>query len=470
MAKGEPLYKATTFGYTPLAILVVGFFMWVGKLFSISTLISAKIVGIILYGLICTQLFRLVSVVYIKMYTVFLACIFFLGLGYLPMLSGVNAEPKLWVLLFTILGIRAVIKFDWFFTGLYFSLSAMCWHASVISLFPCLILIPWKDSRFIKSSLNFTAGILIGILPVIIYLFVTQSWGDFWIQAVLRKLVVEGESVGESPLIWFYRGLYPFFIPEIIHFVVAFVGFVIICIVWFTGNITLKKYFRDECTLKFLIGFTIVWGAFNCLEFQTPVDLFPLLPVLMIFCAYLVQFLNRRKKTILVLIPILLYNFYDAIVYDIPYKINDQIRLAKNLKENYGKAFVVGFEEIFTVLEEPMPTRFMRYSSYEDHLIYREPGGCDAISRKLKTEKFQVIIEMDWEKRERSKYSQSLIEQMQSLLNQNDLKRKRSGCAGQLIETLTSQNPSGNFTMIIQSIPMGKFFYTKEYYSIYAIE
>ena len=222
--RGDALYEATTFGYTPLSTIIVGYVMKVGSLLSLNTILSARIIGLFVYGVLCGSFFVLCKSVFHRRIGTLIACVLFCGLGYIQIVSSINAEPKLWVLLFSILGIHFYNKNHWFFVGLFFSFAAMSWHVAVISLFVSAVMLPWKSKTWFSSVYKLMLGVIAGILPVLCYLQLTNGWLDFWNQAVVRKLIVEGDVVGESPFYWFKRSIYPYFLVEPLHFVFGFLG------------------------------------------------------------------------------------------------------------------------------------------------------------------------------------------------------------------------------------------------------
>ena len=190
VARGESLYHATTFGYTPLASIIVGIFMKVGSLFEINTIQTARIVGMALYAFTCGAMHLLAHSVFNNKRTAIFTNLLFTGIGYLALIAGINGEPKSWVLFFSVLGLFFFQKKNWPLIGLCFSLGAMCWHVSVISLLPCCILLPWGQKNLYKNLCQLSAGVLLGLLPVVVYLALTNGWEDFWTQAIMRKIII----------------------------------------------------------------------------------------------------------------------------------------------------------------------------------------------------------------------------------------------------------------------------------------
>jgi len=393
--RGDPLYATTTYGYTPLGTILVGIFMKLGEVLSLTTIESARVIGILLFGSICGSFYRLCKSIFTSRIAPIVACVFFTGFGYLSILSGINAEPKLWVLLFSILGVFYFNKENWFLTGLCFSAAAMCWHVAVVSLFACMILLPWSSPKFYPSLIKLSLGVLLGTLPVLIYLSITNGWMDFWQQAVLRKLIIEGGTIGESPFGWIRKSVYPSFMMEPLQFIFGLIGLLSVSVLLFINKRELTKHIRSVRIAKFLLVYTLVWVFFNSLEFQSAVDLFPLIPIVVVYCTYFITSikLNGFKKPALIALGLALvvYNYIDALLYDLPFTYSEQQQIIKNVRKEHGNAFVIGFEEYYTILEKPMPTKFMRYSGYEDHLMARKENGCKEVKLLLQQGEFDQI-------------------------------------------------------------------------------
>ncbi|GAA3522533.1 hypothetical protein GCM10022393_41400 [Aquimarina addita] len=469
--RGDPLYNSTTFGYTPLASILVGGFMKLGTLFSLNTIESARISGILLYGGICGSVFIMSKTLFNDRRTTYIACILFCGLGYIQILSGIHAEAKLWVLLFSVLGIYFFNKEKWLWTGLIFSLAAMSWHVAVVSLFACAMVLPFRTKKFLPAFTSLMTGVFIGVLPVLLYLLFTDGWIDFWNQAIIRKLKIEGASVGESPFLWIKSGIYPHFILESLHFIFGFLGGIIAVYVLLRNR---KAQINDpfsKRTVLFLLCYSVLWAIFNSLDFQTNIDLLPLIPPVIIFGTYFIKYVLDKihQKGIIIVVSIIFitYNFFDAITYELPFVYKEQLAVIRELKEKYDRLFVIDFEEYYVLQETPMPTKFMRYTWYEDHLIDRTENGCVGIGDFLIEEQFSAVIEFNPEKRVRSKAATQLVEKIQKPF---EIPYIRSNCASYLIENFTSSIPKDTIKIKNQTVLLGSAFYLYREYSLYEFQ
>lgn len=467
--RGDSLYAATTFGYTPLSTILIGLFMKVGALFSLDTIESARIAGILLYGLMCGSVFKLFKSIFYNKWAPFIGIILFCGIGYLQILSGVNAEPKLWVLAFSILGLRYFIKNNWLLVGLFFSAAAMCWHASIISLFACVIMLPWNSKKLFSSFSKLSVGVFLATIPVLIYLFINNGWLDFWNQAILRKLVVEGEVLAESPLRWLFIGIYPHFILESLHFIFGLIGFLMV--LFFLYKKKLVLFFKSQRIVFFLVIYTLLWSVFNFFEFQGSKDIIPILLPILIFATFFILIIKQKIRTHLtstvLVVSFLIYNYCDAFIYDMTFTFKEQKELINSIKEKYGTPFVIRFEEFYTVLEMPMLTKFMRYSSYEDHMIQKSENGCEGIENFLRKQKIGYIIKLNKNKVRRGGFTGKV----RDLLRLYGKEKVQGGeCANNIIKNMTSSEEYDFFNVKLQRIPLGDYSYVDKNYSIFQIK
>lgn len=474
VARGDYLYSASSYGYTPLGSLLSGAVMALGKPAGFSSLAMSSITGIGLYMLSGGAFYLLARGIFKKQSTALLAGILWLSLGYLPILSGVGAEPKLWVLFFSILGLLAFHHKRFLGTGLFFSLAAMCWQVAVFSLFAVFLCLPWRSKKLKKSIFHLFFGVFLGTLPALIYMFWTNGWWDFWQQGVLRKLAFEGDQLGEFLLSWLPKAVYPYFIPDLLHFLGALFGFGLILgrNLFFTKGA--HTFFSSPETRRFLIVYTGVWSSFNSLEFQSSVDLFPLLPVLILFSAlffdWIAQSIKIKALKMGYFLLIVIYGFIDAYFYELPYTFSEQKARVEALDRHFGKALVIWFEEYYVLLERPAPTNIIQYGVYEDFLIDQYPGFCDQTENKLILENFGQLIEVQKTKRRRSPAAQAFLDRYGFIKIDRPLTLQRGKCAEQLIQNLSKGEPHHYFEEIIPSIPWGKDFYTIEIYAVYLIQ
>ncbi len=481
VSRGESLYHSTPFGYTPLSTLIVGYLMRLGQLLGIGTIEVARITGILCWGFCAGGMFLLGKEIFRDKLSPFMVALLFCGVAFIPILAGVNAEPKLWVLLSGIFGMIFCIREDWFLSGLFFSIGAMSWHVAVIGVVATGIYI-LIQSDGMRSSWRFSRGIFAGLIPVLLYLWATNSWIEFWDQAIVRKVIVEGERLGESPLEWLKVGGIAF-LSDIFHLLFGFVGFV-----WlFYLRLTNKQRISDRITslkvLDYLFIYILLWTSFNLFEFQGALDLIPLTPLIVIFAVYFIGGikLEKRNSTLLLWLLLVFYNFFDAIFYDIPYTYDEELSTVQHIEKTYGDPFVIGFEAYYTLLEKPMPTKFMRYWAYEDYLINKAPGGCERIKEQLESGPISHIIEFDHHYREFSSAYLQLKKRLgYKLENQDRWKKnntsdkwisdKNGECGRDLIADLTSEKPVDHFNIRRQIFPIGGSFFVRMNLSIYEIQ
>lgn len=376
--RGESLYEATTYGYTPLATLIAGYWMKLTVPFGINTITSSKILGIIIYGLNVGSFYLLSREVFHKNHISWLSTTLFAGLSFLAVWSGTGAEPKHFVLLFTILGLIFLIRRKWFWVGLTFGLATMCWHVAMVHFFVVIPILPWRRIIELRNAIVYAfIGAIVAFIPVIIYLWVTESWAYFWNQAVLRKLLYEGSEVGENPFRWMIKAWFPSYTGDLLHFIAGFSGFfLLLSRVLIKSKGSEKVFSFHKNAIAPLIAITITWALLNFIEFQAPPDNVTLLPSIIVFGSYFISEclvkIKRRVFSLSLISILLIYNFFDMIIYTPPFTLKEQSVIISEIKENYSaNPFTFSFEEFYSVTEENLPTKYIRHEKYEDILIDR---------------------------------------------------------------------------------------------------
>ncbi|OJJ13887.1 hypothetical protein BKI52_45245 [marine bacterium AO1-C] len=467
--RGELLYEQTTFGYTPFSTLIVGYLMKLGSIFSLSTIETARIFGILFYGCICSAFYLLAKSIWNKTTHSIIACILFTGLDYIAILSGINAEPKLWVLFFSILGLLHFHKQHWLLCGLFFSLASMCWHLAVISLFAVGFTLILLRANFWSRLRLVLAGVFLGTLPTILYLSFTNQWLAFWQQAVLRKINIEANVIGESPFEWLFRSIYPAFFTEIFHFILGALGFMILFFQIIKKAFNSYNSIKSSATTIFLLVYTLMWSGFNTIEFQTNVDFFPLVPIIIIFSVYFLTFVfTQRHKFgyILGFGTLILYSYYNAIYYQIPYSFTQQHQTFSRLDKQFGNGMAVGFVDYYTVLEKPTPTKFVRFVPYEETML-KHTHSCQSIIETLKTQQVSYIIEFDASVRKRSALSNKLFNLFGIKITKD---HRRMKCIEHIINANNHKKGHKSFEIIMEKIPFKTLFYDREFFFVYPID
>ncbi|MEQ9467043.1 MAG: hypothetical protein RLN88_06490 [Ekhidna sp.] len=395
--RGDSLYESTTYGYTPFATIITGYWMKLTVPLGMNTITSSKILGIILYGLNVGSFYLLSKEVFTKKQSAWISTTLFAGLSFLAVWSGTGAESKHFVLLFTILGLIYLIKRKWFWVGLTFGLAAMCWHVAVINFLAVIPIISWKRTNELKKVItNIFIGVLIALIPVIAYLWMTEGWIYFWNQAILRKVLFEGSEVGESPLKWLLKAWFPSYSGDFLHFLAAALGFFLLASKVLTERISKQVSSINVDAIGPLFSITIVCAVFNSIEFQGPPDNITILPSIVLFACYFFVTITGRVKNMIVLYSLisllLVYNFLDAIIYRPPYTYQEQLSTISELKEKYGpNPFTINFEEYYAITEQRLPTKYVRLAKYEDVLIDNIYGEKSRVYDAMKSSNYLII-------------------------------------------------------------------------------
>ena len=398
--RGENIYEVTTFGYTPLAQLIAGSIMRIVELFTVTvdTILISRILGILLYAACCSAFLALARNIFKNIQVSFIISIFFTGISFLQYISATNLEPKILAMFFEIMAIIGIMKSRYLFAGVFFALAAMCWQPMVINCFAVTgfillnqQIISCKAIQFIKLL----SGVLIGTLPIVFYIILTGQLQDFWFQAVMRKIGQEGSELFDDPLRWLFISIYPTYINEAFIFVLSSMGFLIISYKS-TINMLKGKWASIKDPVKLFFILTVFWSLFNTLEFQGPLDLLPMIPILLIWAGYFISYLTARFPSInskWMLIPAILYALLNTFSYQYSGTYSEQKEFINQIAPDDQKILPFSFEEYAVIKEIPLPSRLMRFEKYEDFIIDRiYERGCLDVIDQLRENKDLVAI------------------------------------------------------------------------------
>ena len=387
VGRGKAIYQTTTFGYTPMGPMVQGgFFRLVHWLLpEASTIILARLLGLIGYMALAGSMFLLGRRWFAQLWQAHLGTALLLGYSFLTVFFTTSLEAKGLAALFGVWALYAALGRGWFWAGLWSALALMTWQPMAIVGFALGLVVLAQGRKHWAALLPMAAGAVIGLLPAVLYLWSTDSLDAFWAQAMLRKVDLEGEAIFDHPLRWLVYGIFPRFITDLPIFLCSVLGAMGLLFTWYRRrSIT---WFGNALGLPVLLISTACWSLLNAMEFQSGPDLIPMVPLLAIWAVLGLHWLQnqmlRGKAKRLVIGLGLLLAFVDVVGYRPQYTYREQRALLDRLREAYPQAFVINFESYYVLYEERMPTKFMRYAPYEDYLINQEAGGCDGVLQQL---------------------------------------------------------------------------------------
>lgn len=396
------IYGNSGFGYTPLGPLIAAvFFAGAGLVTDSSTLVLARLAGMACWLACLLGVLLIGRRFFASTVEPVLMALIFAGFAVVPMMSASNLEPKMLVLLFEILALASAYRGRWLLAGFAVACAAMCWQPAIVVL-PALGLFLLFDARpqWLAAAWRFAMGIVLGTLPVIVYLTLSGGWSAFWQQAILRKLEQEGAVVLEQPLHWLSSGLFPRLLSERWIFIAAGVGLTVFVLVTVLG--ALQRTGRPVARHAVLmLLFTLAWAGFNAMEFQSVPDLIPFLPAVCYWPAYLVWTLRAPAKrevsapgsatTFRAVLGLgLALGLGTYALLDVPrappkFTLADQRQELVPLDALDAAPMVLDFEEYHALNELLLPTKFIRFNRYDDYLIEQTvPGGCAAMVQVIR--------------------------------------------------------------------------------------
>ena len=396
VGRGQNLYHDTPLGYTPLGPLVGGTAIALVKavLPQASSITILRLVGFMGYLGLVASVFGLGLRLFQQRWQAHLLTLLFLGLAYPSVMATVNFESKLLGMLFTLWGCWALLARRWFWAGVFAALALLCWQIfGMVGLVFGLFLLFTRQYRALAPM---AGGAALGMLVLVGYLYFSNAWVPFWEQTLLRKVMEEGEVLGESPWLWPYRAWFPYFVTDSAAVASMVLGLFVAVGRYLRRTTTPDTFFASrEAKLLMVLG-TLCWTCWNSLEFQSSADLIPSLIFYLVWGTYLLHLIYPSIKALWaqrlfwgVLVAV---SFWDVVGYRPAFTYSEEKALISELTKQYEAVFTVEFEPYFVLQELPMPTKFVRVSPYENVLLSLDANRCPDYRAQLMQLPMEALI------------------------------------------------------------------------------
>ncbi|MEE8508849.1 MAG: hypothetical protein V3T07_07280, partial [Myxococcota bacterium] len=215
-----------------------------------------------------------------------LAGIVLIGFEFFLYTTVSTLTPKVLVMTLTLAACLAVQARRWGAVGLASGLAATCWQpAALIPIALFAVVAREARARPGKVLGAWALGLLVGALPAVVYLTISESWWHFLQRAIVMPATAQLDS-NTDPLHWLSVAWHQFS-NERILFLAGAAGFV-----WFLAA-ALRGGLRallPACLDPRLAGMpvlTLAWATFNSLEFGAAPDMLPFLPIVAFWVAWL---------------------------------------------------------------------------------------------------------------------------------------------------------------------------------------
>lgn len=394
--QGDALYSTTTFGYPPYGPMLSALAMHGGRVFGLESYLAPRYASLVVAALNACLLYLLAFNVTRKRSLSLLAGLSLSGFGAMGILVVSSLEAKLLLTSCMLLAGYSLLRQRWLLSGATSAAAMMFWQPAGIIIAAIAIAL-WfhKDTSRRQRCTRFALGLILGLLPAILYLSILQQWDSFYYQAIIRKALTNLPGAGQAPLSWL-GDVITIYQTETLVFAAAFAGFA-----WF--GLRMAKHspkerqetlFRDGYAVFALL--TLAWALFNTIEFDGGPDLLPMLPLFAFWCAYFVHSgmtvisktalcervpaLKRIAPAVAIFL-LTVYLFADSISYRPAYTLAEQRQTVNaHLDEIGARADFVAFnaEEYYVLSESRSPLRYTQLGKWVDRIIdHYEPGGID---------------------------------------------------------------------------------------------
>ena len=201
--RGQAIYEISFMGYPPVVPLLTGGAMWVGGWFGVTSYLAPR------YLVMAVAIANVVAIYVVTRrataspWAGLLAGTTLAGFSGFAQLSVSNLEPKLVVMFFGLAASVAIQKKRWLATGLASGLAGMCWQPALLVTLCSLPVTLWGGRGAGWRPLrSYTAGMLLALLPTLLYLGLTDTWWDFWQRSIVIPATSQIPRMASSPLLW----------------------------------------------------------------------------------------------------------------------------------------------------------------------------------------------------------------------------------------------------------------------------
>jgi len=411
--RGEPYYRTTFMVYPPLATLLAAGSMWLGRWFDVPTYIAPRYLSV-LAGMASVMLvYAVTRRATGSAWSGILAGIVLAAFGHFGWLTVASLEPKSLVIVFTLATCVSLQSRRWLWAGVAAGAAATCWQPAGLIPLACFPVVLWGGrSRLWRAVSRYVLGGFLATIPSVLYLSLTESWGDFWMRSVVIPASVQLPTAGTNVFFWL-QVVERNFRTEIIFFQAAALGFA-----WFIVRAPwggIRRVGADwldprQAGVPLL---TLVWSSFNCVEFGSLVDMLPMLPLVAFWVGWLahcvvktvvsIPSLRPRPKRAIsylmigaLLMSAPIYGFADTVRYAPLMTLNRQKALVERIIEPAGPdglVMAVRAEAIYVLSERQSPIRFLRIEIQHQrflHLVY--PKGCDGVVEEIIASRPAVMV------------------------------------------------------------------------------
>ena len=392
ISRGEALYQATPFGYTPLSAWLGG--AWIAITKSVLPLpgyMSIRILGILMYALTGPAIYHMCLSIFNDRNIAWAGVVLHAGFATPMMIGCMNAEPKTLIMLFAPLAILMWNTKRHALCGLFAGLCILSWQpAGLYGLGLLIATLVFHKHRWRKATLMLAGG-MIPMLTLVIYLLASDSVTPAWNQLIIKHLLNEASELGDAPLRWM-TGLLPGFATEIGHFVLAIIGI---------AGIFMSRSMRnslDRDTLGLVGILSSLWMIFQGLEYTAFMDYLPMLALVVIWALVPIAWVLRRirfPKWVVVAI-IALYSLGDIVFMTPKYTLQQQEEVAQQIKSKYPdrNIIVAKAEFLYVLWEEAIPMKFIRHHLLEAPVVDLE-GGCETYTQQISALEPLVLVASD---------------------------------------------------------------------------
>jgi len=424
IARGEPVYQTTTFGYPPFGPLISAASMHLGRWFGLESYLAPRYLSILILALSSGFLYLVTRRITGRAWAGAVAAFALMSFQLLIVRGTSDLEPKILVQFLTLIALLAIQSRCWWLVGMTLGMASLTYQPAfliaAVAFFLCLLN---SGHRRHMAVFHFIGGLILGSLPAVIYLLWTGQGVEFFERVVLFRLIPHPH----------------FFKPSLIRLLIVSaravgwkgVPFALLSVYGFFWHMTQslrkgrirsypKLYFSelrmsgiDVLTLIFLLmimatSFSPIssFGSGDFLSFFHVIAFWASWGIIQIYEA-IVRFIKTERFVLhkhsaasiissSLIAVLVVYALIGAFRYKFSETLSEQKAWVQSVlsKDEVKASFLaINAEEFYVLSEKSAPWPYLRFIGYHDNLIRKiEKKGCLSLLEDLDVHSFKAII------------------------------------------------------------------------------
>jgi hypothetical protein len=415
--RGQMPYRDVVDIKGPGSVYLSAFAMAAGGTLGIRDIIAVRLFQALMVGAFCAVIFFVAKTYFKSLVVATVASVIPLMSYKFAEWAVVGTQPKLPMMIFAMLSLLFIAKDRPFWSGLFGSLSFICWQPGLMFVGVAFLvfsryLTSWRDLRAVKVA----AGAVAPVAAVALYFYSAGALEDLWAWTIAFNYSVFRPETQRAPvdaLAHLWRVVERIYGGDVVVVLAAVAGFFLFGFERARARLKLKD--RSDLFKEALLIPPGIYFGFCIINMQSGPDLIPFIPFIAIFAAWFLvrvaQFVSSRRVAApdqsrlrwdlavpaVALALMLFLSLGRAVAYNIPpgYTLQDQERQFEAIRDLLGpddRIYVHGTVELLVLLKRQNINAYPFFNQGIDRFASQiVPGGFEAIFEEMRAARPKIV-------------------------------------------------------------------------------